>query len=174
MKSLILLFFFAASLPVLAFEREEYEEPAGSSFSVLLNPEDGIYGIAFGDGTWIKNAPVYGGFCARILYSDLEESWYTGASLTVRLMPRWFLAPFAGVGGSYNYSLSQGSSDDRFDDEELPDRGESYWGGHVETGIRFKRKKTGQMFEVMGRYTMSSLDGEHDYWLAGISTGIAL
>ena len=35
-----------------SFNREEYEEDAGSSFAVLLNPSDEIYGAHFGFGTW--------------------------------------------------------------------------------------------------------------------------
>jgi hypothetical protein len=162
-------------LPARGFEREDYEEDAGSSFAFLLNPEDDIYGISFGAGTWLKGTPVFGDYFIRIFSNDIEDAYYSGLGMTFRLMPHWKFAPFVGAGGSYNHSLSRGSTEpDMFSSmeaERLPSRGDSYWGGHAEAGFRLWIKNRLQLFEIMGRYTWSSLEGERDYWLVGISTG---
>ena len=50
--------------------------------------------------------------------------------------------------------------------------GKSYWGGHAEAGVRFWIPPPVQLLEVYGRYTWTSLQGERDYWLVGISTGV--
>jgi len=158
------------------WRREDYEEAAGGSFSFLLNPQDGIYGIGFGDGTWLKGAPVFGDYFLTAFRNDIEDAVYSNVGLTIRLMPRWTFAPFVGAGGSYNFSLSNKSEDDfePQDPDELPDRGESYWGGHVEGGFRLWTGGKLQLFELMYRQTWSSLDGERNYWLVGISTGVGI
>ncbi len=162
--------------PAFAFEREDYEEPAGASFAALLNPQDGIYGISMGDGTWLKGTPVLGEFFLAIFSNDIEDSFYSGAGMTFRIMPHWRVAPFVGGGGSYNYSFSQGSGDDDGQaapkDAGLPNRGDSYWGWHAEAGFRIWNLEKLGLFEIMFRYTWSSLEGgDRDYWLVGISTG---
>jgi hypothetical protein len=160
------------------WRREDYEEEAGASFALYLNPEDGIYGMSFGEGTWLKGAPVFGDYFLAAFKNDIEDAVYSGVGLTIRLMPRWKLAPFLGGGGSYNYSLSDNDEDDDLlqdeDPDELPDRGESYWGGHAEGGFRLWTEGKLQLFELMFRQTWSSLDGERDYWLVGISTGAGI
>jgi len=157
-------------LPAFAFEREDYEEDAGSTFGVLLNPDDGIYGLSAGAGTWLKGTPVFGDYFVRLFSNDIEDAVYSGLGMTLRLMPHWTFAPFVGGGGSYNYSFSDDSSDES-EDEDLPDGGDSYWGGHAECGLRLWTSNRLGLLEVSGRYTWSSLDGERDYWLAVISTG---
>lgn len=42
-----------------AFEPEEYEEETGASFAFQLNPEEDIYGLSFGHGTWLRGTPVW-------------------------------------------------------------------------------------------------------------------
>jgi hypothetical protein len=123
---------------------------------------------------WIRDTPVLGDYFAQIFWNGIEDAVYAGLGLTIRLMPHWDVAPFAGVGGSYNCSLGANSGEDdagETPDGELPDRGDSYWGGHVEAGVRFRAANRWSMFEVMVRYTWSSLDGDRDTWIAGIGAG---
>lgn len=164
------------------YEREDYEEESAASFQVVLNPDDGVYGVSFGAGTWLRGTPVFGDYFLGLFQSDIEDAWYSNVGMTIRVMPHWRVAPFIGAGGSYNYSWSgevNASSEPQpaplgLTEEELaqlPDRGESYWGGHVEAGIRLHLPEPLYLFEAMGRYTWVSLDGDREYWLVGISTG---
>jgi hypothetical protein len=163
-----------------AFEAEDYEEEAGSSFAFLGNPADEIYGMSLGFGTWLKGTPVFGDYFVRLLKNGIEDSVYSGLGMTFRLMPHWRLAPFVGAGGGYDASLSNRAKEDEFqtqprDPEELPERGESYWGGHVESGVRLWTGNRIRLLELMGRYTWSSLSSDgHDYWLVGISTAAGI
>ena len=95
-------------------------------------------------------------------------------------MPHWRFAPFAGGGGSYNYSLSNRNKTTQTpstlappsDPNEPQDKGESYWGGHAEAGFRLWMANRVQLIELMGRYTWTSLEGDdRSYWTACISTG---
>ncbi len=161
------------------YDREDYEEPAGASFAFLGNPSDDIWGISFGSGTWLVGTPVFGDYFVRLFYNGLEEATYSGLGMTIRLMPHWRVAPFVGAGGSYNYSFNRAearSSDSTLvvHGETYSDTGNSYWGGHAEAGLRIWFESKLQLLEVMGRYTWSSSDGEMDYWLVGISTGVGI
>jgi len=144
------------------FKGEDYEEPAGASFQLLANTQDNIYGAAFGDGTWLKNTPVFGDFALSLFSNGIEDSFYSGISMTIRLMPHWRFAPFAGGGGSYNYSFSQSSEDDgtTSDIKEFKDQGESYWGYHAEAGIRVHTPQGRMLFELMARNVWTSLEGD--------------
>jgi hypothetical protein len=154
------------------FKGEDYEEAAGASFALLANTQDDIYGFSFGDGTWLKHTPVFGDYFLSLLSNKKEDAWYSAVGMTIRLMPHWRFAPFVGGGGSYNFSLSQVSKDDTSSEtKEFEDQGDSYWGGHVEAGFRVWTAERRLLFEVMGRNTWTSLDGDRNYWLAGISIG---
>ena len=152
--------------PVLAFDREDYEEEACGTFAFLFNTEDEVYGIGFGSGTWIKDSPVFGDYFISLFSNGIEDAFYTGLGMTIRIMPHWSVAPFVGGGGSYNFSWAS----DTDDDEELEDRGASYWAGHAEAGVRVWTGGRLGLIELLGRYTWSSLEGERDYWLIGLST----
>ena len=163
----------AAAADWMDFDGEAYEEPAGSSLAVLLNPRDEIYGIGMGWGMWLINTPVFADYAPTFFNNGIEDAFYGGFGLTLRLMPHWKVAPFVGAGGAYNWSWSHrndaptGSQDST----EPSDRGESYWDGHVEAGLRIWRANRSGLFEVLGRYCRVSLQGGRDYWLVGISTG---
>ncbi len=159
-----------AALPGAAFERERYEEPGDHSVAVLLNPEDSIYGLSLGQGTWLTGTPVFGDYFMRIFSNGIEDAWYSGLGMTLRIMPRWRMAPFAGVGGSYNYSLSQPQP--TVGEREWEDQGRSYWGGHAEVGIRITLDHPIGLLELFGRHTWTSFsESDRDYWLLGLSTG---
>ncbi|TFH15382.1 MAG: hypothetical protein E4H02_07985 [Lentisphaerales bacterium] len=160
------------------FDPEDYEEPAGSTFAFLLNPEDGIYGLSVGSGTWLKNTPVFGDFAISLFHNDLEQALYSGIAMTIRAMPHWQYAPFVGCGGSFNYSFASGSSDES--SSGIPAEtvvaasrrdSESYWAGHVEAGVRGRFGSRVQLVEVAGRYNWSSSGDEFNYWLVALSTG---
>lgn len=161
------------------FDREDYEEPAGASFAFLLNPVDDIYGISIGSGTWLAGTPVFGDYFVRLFYNGLEEATYSSLGMTLRIMPHWRTAPFVGAGGSYNYSFTRAEANSRdatfvVQGEDANIAGDSYWGGHVEAGLRIRFASRLQLLEFMGRYTWSSNSGDRDYWLVGISTGVGI
>jgi hypothetical protein len=156
------------------FRHEDYEEEAGATFMVLLYPADRVYGVAFGSATWLKNTPVCGDYFIDILSNGVEDEWYAGLGMTLRLMPHWTVAPFAGIGGAYHHSAGENDPQPPADgtaDGEPPDRGDSYWSWHFEGGVRWWTGGAIQLVELMGRQTMPNLEGDRDYWTIGISTG---
>jgi hypothetical protein len=156
------------------FRGEDYEEEAGPSFAMHMNTSDNVYGIAFGHATWLRGAPVLGDYFLGLFPNRIEDSWYGSVGMTIRLMPRWTVAPFAGGGGSYNQSLSKSATERDVwsrEEEKLVDRGHSYWAGHVEAGVRIWLPPPVTLFELCARQTWSSLPGERDYWLLIVGTG---
>ena len=141
---------------------EEKEEYAGANVAFLCNPQADIYGGSAGWGVWIKKTPFYGDYFASLFYNGLENGMYAGLGMTVRVMPHWPVAPFIGVGGSYNPVLSKR-------DSGIPGLGDSYLGGHAESGVRLALPKVRYAFELSGRYTWSSHGGDMDYWLIGLT-----
>jgi hypothetical protein len=165
--------------PSRAFDPEPYEEPAGGSFAFLLNPDDQVYGISGGSGTWLRGTPIFGDYFISLFSNEIENAVYSGVGMTIRIMPHWQIAPFIGGGGSYNYSFSHGSTTDSsvtttVTTDEWPDRGDSYWAAHAEAGVRVWFSNRLQLFEIMVRKNSTSLEGDRDYWLVGISTGVGL
>jgi hypothetical protein len=175
LRALSALFLLSALVSSgFAYEREDYEEDAGATFAFLLNPEDGIYGASFGSGTWLKDTPVFGDYFVRIFWNGIEESTYSGMGMTLRIMPHWPVAPFVGGGGSYNLSLAQKSDEaavDSRDPDDPPDKGESYWAGHGEAGLRINLTDRTIMLEAAVSQSFISLKGERDYWLLGLTFG---
>ena len=164
--------------PALAWDPETDEESAGGSVAFQINSPDKIYGISLGSGSWIRGTPVFGDFFLSLFQNGIEDASYSGIGMTVRVMPHWAVAPFAGGGGSYNYSLSQASEDEAGDENTTPgaagplNRGDSYWAWHGETGLRIWTGGTLGLLEVSGRYVANTLEGgDRNYWLIGISIG---
>ncbi len=153
------------------YNREDYEETAGSSVSILFNTEDNIYGMSTGEGTWLKGTPIFGNYAISLVSNEAEDAWYSGVGMTLRIMPHWRFTPFVGAGGSYNYSFSRREENVLFYEENTEsDLGDSYWGGHAEAGFRLWTAEHRKMYEISAQYIWTSLDRE--YWLVGISTGI--
>jgi hypothetical protein len=153
------------------YDVDDYEEDAGAAAAFEFNPADDIYGVTVSDGTWLTGAPILGDFFMTTFYNGIEDAGYAGAGLTLRLQPRWSVAPFAGGGGSYNLSYGGNDDDDLDTDDDEPEQGESYWAGHAEAGLRI-RMEDDRYIELMGRYTWSSSDIEDpDYWLVRIGYG---
>lgn len=169
----LLLAGIPARADIWDFDGEAYEESAGSTFAVEFNPEDQIYGGGFGWGLWLKNTPVFGDYFLTFFSNGMEDASYGALGLTLRLMPHWKVAPFVGAGGSYNGSASNGGADEAAaaEEDEPADRGDSYWGGHVEAGVRVWLASRVRLLELRGRYTWSSLEDNRGYWLIGIGTG---
>lgn len=161
-----------------SYDPEDLEEPAGPSIALHLNPDDQIYGISGGAGVWLRGTPVFGDYFISLFSNEIENAMYSGVGMTLRIMPHWRVAPFIGGGGSYNYSLSNdnptgtAASPTQTNDEALLDRGTSYWGAHAEAGVRVWFENRLQLLELMVRFTSTSHDGDRDYWLVGISTGV--
>ncbi len=162
-------------------DHADYEEPAGASFAFLLNPADDIYGISVGSGVWLRGTPVFGDYFIRLYHSGIEDTVYSGIGMTFRLMPHWRLAPFIGVGGSYDYSLSNPGETNTVGSAgvgvgtmaEPIDRGDSFWAGHVESGVRLWLANRVGLLEVFGRFTWTSFEeDDRDFWLMGIGTGM--
>ncbi len=171
-RLLICLLFIAVLFPGAygydwsTYNVEDFEEPAGTIGCFEFNPADDIYGVSVGDGTWLTGTPVFGDFFLPVFYNGIEDAVYAGVGMTLRIMPHWKFAPFAGGGASYNLSLS-GAEDSEF--SENP-RGESYWGGHAEGGVRLQT--SAGFCEILGRHTWSSSEIEDaDYWTVRIGWG---
>ncbi len=163
----------------VAIDTDAYEEPAGGSIAFLVNPDDQIYGVSGGSGVWLTGTPVFGDYFISLFGNGIEDAIYSGVGMTFRIMPHWRIAPFIGGGGSYNYSFSQKTSEEETiaeltDTDEWPDRGDSYWAAHYEAGVRLWFRNRLQLLELMVRQTSTSLDGDRDYWLVSISTGVGL
>ncbi len=141
-----------------ALDPELYEEDAGLSFSFQMNPVESIYGVAFEQGTWLVNTPVFGQYFLTTFYSGPEEALYGGVGLILRLMPHWNLAPFAGAGASFNYSGWTMDAD-------------NYFGGHAEGGFRLWFGDRMHFLELLGRQTFSSINRDHDYWIVSLGYG---
>lgn len=156
-----------------AFDAEYYEIPAGMSFSIQVNPKDDVYGLNVEDATWLTDTPVLGQLFLSLLSNGIEDAWYAGIGMMFRLMPHSELAPFVGAGASYNQLVGDRSEDDDWMDEtsESDSKAESYWGGHAEAGLRFWFAGQTEYIELYGRQTWTSENGDHDYWVAGLSYG---
>lgn len=117
------------------YDVRDYEEDAGISLSLVRDPDGDVYGGGFESGVWLKGYPVFGELFGHWLVNNLQQGYYYSIGMTLRLMPRFRLAPYIGGGGSYNGLTARR---ERWDMEEpLPrpaDR--SYWKSHAEAGIR--------------------------------------
>ena len=155
------------------FDRDDHEEPAGSGFTLLLGPADGVYGFAFGQATRLKGTPITGDYFILGLSNEIEDAAYSGVGMTFRLMPSWTWSPFIGAGGGYNLSLSE-TGEESEDPDTVPHRGESYWAAHVEAGIRLTRSRGPYtLYEILLRYTRHPRDRDRDYTVIGITIGAA-
>lgn len=158
--------------PAEAFDREAYEESGGTACQVQAAPSEAIYGLAFTDGTWLVGAPVFAEYGVSLFSDGESEGLFGGAGMTLRVMPRGAVAPFAGIGGCYNH---------RFEGEEpggtlpvgasRPPRQESYWAGLFEGGLRVRVGAGGRFVEAAGRYVLPGLADEPGYWLLTVSYG---
>ncbi len=149
------------------FDRESYEEDAGSSFMLFFSPDEDIYGLGFGSGTWLVNTPVFGDYAVRLYHNGLEKSYYSGIGMTLRIMPRWTWAPFFGAGGGYNHSLSQ----ERYEDDGRPTRAASYWSGHADAGLRVWSSERSRFHEIMVRQTWNGSAADYALLLIGFGYG---
>lgn len=118
------------------FDPAEYEEFGGTAFLVFGAPEQDLYGVGFSFASWLKGFPVLGDYQLRSFYHGRERAYYSGAGMTLRLMPRRpAIAPYLGAGGNYNHGLSD---QDGVVENAETSRGQSYWNAHVEAGVRWQ------------------------------------
>lgn len=153
-----------------AFEAEDYEEPAGLCFAVHANPSRGDWQFGFEDGTWLINTPIMGQAFLGAMRLHMTESWYGGIGMTLRLMPRWTFAPFAGAGGGYYHAWSSNESPDQPSD---PDRNgpRSFWGGIAETGVRVGFPDRRHFVDATIRYMWNSSDHRLNHGTVGVAYG---
>jgi hypothetical protein len=154
-----------------AFQGEEYEEYAGGYWQVEADPQGRIYGLGGGFGLWLRHTPVCADYFSSLFWNRIENGIYGGLGMTLRLMPHWTVAPFAGCGGSYNYILAKDIENVEAPADPTVERGAAYWAGHAEAGVRL-RFSSGTL-ELLARYTWSAsrLD-EADYGLIRLGTNI--
>jgi hypothetical protein len=145
------------------YDSDSYEEPAGGSFTFLVNPKDNVYAMSLAQEAWIRNTPIFGGAFISLMYNGIETNWYSSLGCTIRVMPGWRIAPFAGGGGAYNLGFYSDSNEDSR-------KNDSYWSGHVEGGLRLWSSERLIFVEILCRYTWTSLGNKHDYWFAGVAT----
>lgn len=170
------------SVGAAAFEPSAYEEPGGVTFSFACCPSEGVYGIGYGDGTWLVGTPVFGDYAVSLFSNGRDAFWFCGVGMTLRLLPHWRVAPFAGVGGAYNYILSSGRSGSAGDsgsshvgspvvEQVSRDAEGSYWTGHAEVGLRIGTASGGRFLELVLRHVLPSSIHEESMTLAGLVFG---
>ncbi len=174
MKARYILGFVGALLlalwtsPTAAYDVENYEEAGGGAISFWINPVDTLYGLSLDNSVWLRQTPIMATYFLATFWTGKEEAWYSGIGLTLRIMPHWRFAPYAGGGGSYNLSMMKGDQDDL--DPEIDDWGESFWAWHAEGGLRITFPRKRSALELGFRYTWPSLDGDsREYWMGIIS-----
>lgn len=167
-----LLFFALCLWPVgvFAYNVEDYEEPGGMSFSVQGNGQQGVYGLAFEDGTWLADTPVLGQFFLNAVRHDPLDATFGGVGMIFRIMPHWQVAPYAGGGASYNNLFHEKSNEAR-DTSDTTSKVESHWAWHAEGGLRLWLPGNIHFFEFFGRQTWTTIDNRYNYWTAGFGYG---
>ncbi len=160
----------AGACRALAFEAEDYEEPAGLCFAVYGNPAVGAWSFGFEDGTRLVNTPIMGQAFLTVLRLERSAAWYGGIGMTLRLMPQWRLAPFVGGGGGYYHTSANEESAVRpSDPNDIP--AESFWGGIVEGGVRADLPGRSHFFDFSVRHVWNSSNSRLNFVAAGIAYG---
>jgi hypothetical protein len=153
-------------------EDTEKEEYAGAVLTVIANPVDSIYGVNGGWGMWIKNSPVFGDYFLGVFHNGIEDATYANFGMTVRVLPHWIVAPFVGVGGTFDLSIDSAGGHAPITAALGKDKGDSYWAGHAETGLRVSPRSWHSFFEGFGRYNWTTSDTkDSDYWIVGLTWG---
>ena len=160
----------AADLPWREKTRvQNLEEEAGGQASLMGGGH--VFGVTFGSGTRLKNLPVLGDYEGGAFYNADEEGLYASLGMTVRLMPRWRIAPFVGIGGSYNQSMS-GETTEMENGREIT-RGASYLAGIAEAG--FRATYPDRFLDFSLRYALPDLDADDaEYAYLRMSYGFPL
>ena len=158
------------TLSVWGFEREDYEEPAGISFSITANPSDEIYALEFESGTWLIDTPLLGELVLTLVSSGPGDVYFSGVGMIFRIMPHWIVAPYAGGGGSYNHVFS-GSFTNTVEHGEVRSEDVNFWSGHAQAGVRITLHGVTQFIDVYGRQTWTSTQQRWDYWTVGLGYG---
>jgi len=158
----------ASSLFGSDYDVDKIEESAGMSLAIFRSTDGEIYGGGYETGVRIVNAPILGEIFGHWLSNDLEEGNFYSVGVTLRLMPRWDVAPFAGFGAAYNGLIS-----DRSDDfaSPLPRPAQSYWSGHVEGGLRLWFGVNRHFIEGTYRHHYSDAGRDYAYGWASIEYG---
>lgn len=152
-----------------AYDVTDYEEDAGISIAGFYDPAGDVYGGGFESGVWLKGAPIFGELFGHWYANKLQDGNYYSVGMTLRLMPRWMVAPFIGGGGSYNGLTSDRDRRLSADPEyRRPDR--SYWKGHAEAGLRMWYGQA-QFIEGGYRYHWTATGSEFNYGWVSLEFG---
>ena len=148
---------------------EPHEEPMGSGFLAMLNPEDEAYQRRLGFEQWLRGTPLFGEYFLLGLLNDKMGSNYLGLGITIRAMPTgWLVAPFIGGGGSANYST--------YDVKDNPgaapkEHSKTYGVVIAEAGLRLAPRSAPLYFEAIAQYNHVPAYSDQGYWLAGLGMG---
>lgn len=118
-----------------AYDVTDYEEDAGISIVGFRDPAGDVYGGGFESGVWLKGTPVFGELFGHWLANRLQDGNYYSVGSSLRIMPPFVVAPFAGAGGSYN-GLTSRRSEPHPEPAGWREADRSYWQAHAEGGLR--------------------------------------
>ncbi len=162
-----LLLIVCGPLSASAYDVRDYEEAGGFSFALVGDPGRDVYGAGFESGVWLTGTPVFGEIFGHWLANRLQDGNYYSVGITLRLMPRWDVAPFVGGGGSYN-GLTSDRNRRIIGDPDFRETDSSYGKGHAEGGARiwFGPERL-HFFEASYRYHWTETGSDFNYgWIA--------
>lgn len=153
--------------PALAAEYSvtDYEEPGGFSLALVRSLDGEVYGGGLESGVWWRGTPVFGEIFGHWLSNKLQGGNYYSIGMNLRLMPHARLAPFAGVGGSYNGLVSEHRSTAWLDESFRP-ADSRYWNGFAEAGVRYWLRPGRTFFFEAGyrrHWTDTGTDFDYDW-----------
>ncbi len=146
------------------YDVDKIEESAGMSLAIFRDLSGDVYGGGYETGVRIVDTIIFGEIFGHWMFNRIENGTYYSVGVALRLMPRWDVAPFAGVGGAYNGLLSD--RNDRLE-EPAPRPAQSYWSAHAEGGLRYWFGAHNHFIEATYRHHYSDSGSDYEYgWLA--------
>jgi hypothetical protein len=153
----------------LAYDPQEQEEVVGLSVVYLQSVDQDVQGGGFEMASRIIDTPILGEVFGHWFDNDFQRAEYYSLGATFRLMPEALVAPFVGVGGSYNRRLSINEVIP-LSDARPPDS--HYWQGHAEAGLSVRLgARSIWMLEATYRYHWTETGGDFNYEWIGLELG---
>jgi len=157
--------FLAPFVMAQSYDVRHYEESAGLSVAGFYGESGDIYGGGFESGAWLTGTPVFGELFGHWFSHKKEAGNYYAVGMSLRILPRWTVAPFAGGGAAYNRLLSEQAVDQRADPARSPES--SYWTAFADAGLRIWINDQRTFLEGTYRYHWSNLDTHKTYgWIS--------
>lgn len=139
-----------------SWSADKVEEEGGACFDFLFNPSEKIYGLIYNVCVWIRSTPIFGKTSVGFMRNGILDCSYGIVGITLRLMPRKYIAPFIGGICEFNYSFSS--------DKEYNETANYFWSTSGESGLRIGNKNT--FIEIAVRYTKIYTDAsDNNYFL---------